>query len=328
MDNNNNFSLQQGMTVYGFDGDKIGDVDVIEVEYFIVRKGFFFPEDHYIPFSAIQSVDGEDVVLNVTKDDALNQEWNQVPAAGGTYVDSANSGEVYNDPAMGVTDVDSEEYVAGTTEDPAYGNQNVVPGEETYVDTDPAYLNNDAARTDLGETEVTDADRGTEAWGQATLREDAGTPVDRSDVEHETIDVVEEDLDYTKREVDRGAVRVDKHVVEEERSVDVPITEEEVHVNRRSVDRPVDNVDFEETTIDVPVHGEEVDVTKTARVVEEIDIDKTATERTETVSDTVRREEVEITEPESADYVDNTDDDKSLLEKAKDSVTPDDDNSR
>ena len=37
-------------------------------------------------------------------------------------------------------------------------------------------------------------------------------------------------------------------------------------------------------------------VGKTARVVEEVAIRKEATERTETVKDTVRREEVEVTE--------------------------------
>ncbi|MBA2760340.1 MAG: hypothetical protein H0U38_11705, partial [Chloroflexia bacterium] len=38
---------QQGMTVLGSDNEKVGDVDMVEQNYFVVRKGFFFPEDHY-----------------------------------------------------------------------------------------------------------------------------------------------------------------------------------------------------------------------------------------------------------------------------------------
>lgn len=324
MDTNTNFTLQPGMTVYGSEGDKIGDIDVIEGDYFVVRKGFFFPEDHYIPFTAVQSVESEDVYLAVTKDDALNQNWNEAPAGtaeSGTYVDETAIDTNYEDASAGVTDVETAEYVADD-----FDNRGVI------TDADYAGARNTDAEnvpSDAVGVEYVDDDRNTESWGQGTLREDAGTPVSSTDVEHETVDVVEENLDYTKRDVDRGSVRVDKHVVEEQQSIDVPITEEEVHVNRRSVDRPVDNASFEDTTIDIPVHGEEVDVTKTARVVEEIDIDKSATERTETVTDTVRREEVEITGAEiEAENEDVLNDDRSLIDKAKDAVTPDDDTNR
>ena len=52
---------------------------------------------------------------------------------------------------------------------------------------------------------------------------------------------------------------------------------------------------FEERTVEVRETEEVPVVGKTARVVEEIAIRKEATERTETVKDTVRREEVEVT---------------------------------
>ena len=78
------------------------------------------------------------------------------------------------------------------------------------------------------------------------------------------------------------------------------------------------------------IRGEEVDVSKTARVVEEVDIDKTARERVETVSDTVRREEVEIDTENVHGGVnrDRHDDDRSLMDKAKDAIDPDDDGAR
>jgi uncharacterized protein (TIGR02271 family) len=113
------------------------------------------------------------------------------------------------------------------------------------------------------------------------------------------IPVMEEELTATVRDQEAGAVRIEKDVVEEERTLDVPVTEERVRIERRIVDRPVTSADaatFEETVIDVPLRSETVDVQKQARVAEEIVVSKEAVERTEQVSGTVRREEVYVDE--------------------------------
>ena len=52
---------------------------------------------------------------------------------------------------------------------------------------------------------------------------------------------------------------------------------------------------FEERVVEVRETSEEPVVNKQAQVVEEVVINREATERTETVRDTVRKEEVEIT---------------------------------
>ena len=82
----------------------------------------------------------------------------------------------------------------------------------------------------------------------------------------------------------------------EERTLDVPVTEERLVVNRRVVDRdaPADAPAYKEDTIEIPLLSEEVDVQKRNRVVEEIEIGKEKVQRTERVSDTVRREEVRV----------------------------------
>ena len=103
---------------------------------------------------------------------------------------------------------------------------------------------------------------------------------------------MEEELTATVRAQDAGAVRIEKDVVEEERTLDVPVTEERVRVERRVVDRPVTAADadaFEETVIEVPLRTETVDVQKQARVAEEVVVSKEAVQRTEQVRDTVRR---------------------------------------
>lgn len=287
--NTQNIDPRQGMDVYGSDGEKVGEVDLIEQDYFVVRKGFFFPQDHYIPKSAISSADDDAIHLNVTKDGALEQQWNEAPVQGDQTGMVGSTGMVEN----GTFDA--------TAADPNLGETPLAGGvyDDSTLTEETPY--DDANLTNQGNL------------GSANKI--------ASDTDTDTIEVREEDLQATTREVDRGAVRVDTRVVEEERSIDVPVTEEEVHINRRAVDRPVDSADFQDSTIEVPIRGEEVDVSKTARVVEEIDIDKSAHERTEHVSDTVRHEEVEITGEDQIQY-DN--DDRGILDKAKDAMNPDD----
>jgi uncharacterized protein (TIGR02271 family) len=120
------------------------------------------------------------------------------------------------------------------------------------------------------------------------------------------IPVVEEELTATVRPTEAGAVRIEKRVVEEDRVLDVPVTDEQIRVERRIVDRPVgaETQAFEEIVIDVPVTTEQVELQKQARVAEEIVVSKEATQRTERVSDTVRREEVYV--DEDATLIDDT----------------------
>jgi uncharacterized protein (TIGR02271 family) len=112
------------------------------------------------------------------------------------------------------------------------------------------------------------------------------------------VPVHEEELSATKTPREIGQVRVEKQVVAEEKVLEVPVTEERVRVERRTVDRPVgaDAAPFEGGTIEVPVRGEDVQLQKTVRVSEEVEIGKDAVQRTERVAGTVRREEVRVTE--------------------------------
>jgi uncharacterized protein (TIGR02271 family) len=113
--------------------------------------------------------------------------------------------------------------------------------------------------------------------------------------DHVVVPVHEEELTAAKRPVEYGDVRVDKDVVTEERTLDVPVTEERVRVTRRAVDRPGEEAGaFQESTVNVPVRGEEVDVQKRTRVAEEIELSKEKLQRTAHVADTVRKEEVNI----------------------------------
>jgi stress response protein YsnF len=115
--------------------------------------------------------------------------------------------------------------------------------------------------------------------------------------EKDYIPVVEERLNVGKRVAEAGRVRVRSYVVETPVEERVTLRDETVHVDRRTVDRPVTAADealFESKTIEATELREQAVVSKDARVVEEVGIRKDAGQRTETVTDKVRRTEVEV----------------------------------
>ena len=106
----------------------------------------------------------------------------------------------------------------------------------------------------------------------------------------------EEKLNVDKERVQTGEVDIDKHVVTDEQTVEVPVTREEVYVERRKVDgeSATGEVFEDDDSIRIPVTEERVEVTKRPVVSEEIVVGKREVQDTETVSETVRREEVDI----------------------------------
>jgi len=113
----------------------------------------------------------------------------------------------------------------------------------------------------------------------------------------DTLRLREEELTARKTSVETGRVQLSKEVVEEERTMDVPVTREEVTIERQAVDRrpsdkPIDTTETE--TIRVPVREEQVELEKQAVVYEEVGVGKRVTQETQQVSDTVRREELRM----------------------------------
>lgn len=111
------------------------------------------------------------------------------------------------------------------------------------------------------------------------------------------VPVVEEQIRIGKRTVEGGGVRVHSRVKEVPVEESVRLREERVHVERRPADRPVTDADMraiKEGDIEVTERSEEAVVAKSARVVEEVVVNKEVVERDETVRDSVRRTEVEV----------------------------------
>ncbi|MDN7242138.1 YsnF/AvaK domain-containing protein [Planococcus sp. N028] len=137
-----------------------------------------------------------------------------------------------------------------------------------------------------------------------------------STTDEERLRLHEERLNVDKERVQTGEVNVGKRVVEENQSIEVPVEREEVYVERRPVNEEASDVDaFKDTndTIHVPVSEERVNVSKKNVVSEEIVVGKQKVQDTETVSETVRREEADI--DEDSNLTNNRDRDSKLTDK-------------
>ncbi len=155
--------------------------------------------------------------------------------------------------------------------------------------------------TDFTDTSLSSSEAvtgSTAAVGLDTAHLDTGSRASgfAGDRDEDVIPVVEEQLRVGKRDVNLGRVRVRSYVVEEPVSTDVNLRSDSVYVERRPVDRTLTGTEavFTDRTIEAEEHAEEAIISKDARVKEEIALRRESSERTETVSDTVRRTEVEI----------------------------------
>ncbi|UYZ23336.1 YsnF/AvaK domain-containing protein [Mesobacillus jeotgali] len=107
----------------------------------------------------------------------------------------------------------------------------------------------------------------------------------------------EEQLDVSKDRVQAGEVEVHKEVVEEQQKVNIPVTREEVYVERRDVNEAVSGTDAvmdDDETIRVPIMEEKVEVTKKPVVSEELVIGKREVTDTEQVVESVKHEEAHL----------------------------------
>jgi uncharacterized protein (TIGR02271 family) len=128
---------------------------------------------------------------------------------------------------------------------------------------------------------------------------------DRTDIDEAArVELREEELRTEKERVQAGEVRLRKEVVSEERTIEVPVTREEVVIERRPAARGQEagGAIDEGEEIRIPLMEEEVRVEKTPVVREEVTVKKRQVQDTERVSETVRREEARIEETQAESW--------------------------
>ena len=108
------------------------------------------------------------------------------------------------------------------------------------------------------------------------------------------IPVIEEQLQVGKKVVETGGVRLRTRLVETPVEEAIRLKEEHVQVERESVNRPATAADFKEGTIEITEEAEVPVVSKEARVVEEVTLNKEVQEHEHTVNETLRSTEVDV----------------------------------
>lgn len=111
------------------------------------------------------------------------------------------------------------------------------------------------------------------------------------------VPIVQEELKIGKRSVEGGGVRVVSRITETPVTELVRLRQERATIERRPVDRAATDADFanfKEGSVEVREMSEEAVVGKTARVVEEVLVGKQVSERSQSVTDTVRRTDVQV----------------------------------
>lgn len=114
-----------------------------------------------------------------------------------------------------------------------------------------------------------------------------------------------EELDIDKSKIQKGEVELGKEIIEENKSVDVPVTREEVVIERKSMDNEAsDSPITDEETVRIPVTEEKVDVGKHTVVTGEVSAHKREIEDTKHIDETLKHEEARINTTGDPDIVD------------------------
>jgi uncharacterized protein (TIGR02271 family) len=140
-----------------------------------------------------------------------------------------------------------------------------------------------------------------------------------------TIPLMEEQLQVGKRVVETGGARLRSRIVSRPVEEQLRLREERVRVERRNVDRPATEADFQafkEGEIEVIEHAEVPVVSKEARVVGEVSLNKDVEEHDETISDTVRHTEVDVDDIAGSEKG-GTNNDKGRTNEGKNRATAD-----
>ncbi len=96
-DNVMGWQFAEGTPVYDVTGAKVGTISEpgTQGDNLVLQKGLIFPHDYYVPVRTVLRADADSIYLNVTKDDVINQAFDNTAA---TSILDATTG--YNDTAM------------------------------------------------------------------------------------------------------------------------------------------------------------------------------------------------------------------------------------
>ena len=118
-----------------------------------------------------------------------------------------------------------------------------------------------------------------------------------------------EELNIEKDRVQTGEVELSKEIIEEQRTVDIPVMREEIVIERRALNNETtDSPITDEETIRIPVSQETVTVDKYTVVTGEVLAHKNIVEDTKHIDETLRHEEARVNKYGNPDVIENVTD--------------------
>lgn len=271
MTNTRNIQDLFNATAYDNAGDKLGGVKEIFVDdrtgqptFVEVGHGLFGMSSSLVPLRGHKLV-GDDLNLAFSKDrikDAPDMDVNNA-------LTPADQNEIYRH--YGVADIeDTERYTDHRDRDRVAGAGVAGTG------------------AGLGATH-----------GEAHDRRDIDVDRDRGLHNDNSIVRSEERLDIEKERVETGEARLRKYVVHDTEAVEVPVTREEVRVERTPIDGEarqggLRNAGLGEEEASVTLHEERVTVNKETVPVEEVSLEKERVRENERVTEDVAKERIEV----------------------------------
>ncbi|MGY1685186.1 PRC and DUF2382 domain-containing protein [Geodermatophilus sp. SYSU D00867] len=324
-----------GQDVYDEAGEKIGSASEVylddetgQPEWATVRTGLFGTKESFVPL----------------RDADLTNDGLRVRVSKAQVKDAPK--------------IDTDGHLSPQEEQELYRYYGLGFGSGTQTTTQTTAQTTSQTTTDVGTagTYSLDQDRsqqdlttaGTGTVGMATDRDRDGVRDDletRGTVGHDvsgpTTDNAmtrsEEHLDVGTQRVEAGRARLRKYVVTENVSQTVPVSHEEVRVEREpitdaNIGNAMDGPAISEEEHEVVLHAERPVVSKEATPVERVRLDTQTVTEQETVSDQVRREEIEVdggttgvAGTTTGTTTGTTGDDRGLVQKAKDALDRDND---
>ena len=269
-----------GQDVYDESGEKIGSASEVylddetgQPEWMTVRTGLFGTKESFIPI----------------RDADLTNDGVRVPVSKAQVKDAPK--------------IDTDGHLSPQEEEELYRYYGHGGGTQTTTQTTGMAQTSGMTQTS-GTTETTGTAGYTETTGTAGT---AGFDDARGTVGHDTSGPTtdsamtrsEEQLSVGTRSEEVGRARLRKYVVTENVSETVPVTREEVRVEREpitdaNVGNAMDGPAISEEEHEVTLHAETPVVQKEAVPVERIRLDKeTVTEQVQ-VNETLRKEEIEV----------------------------------
>ena len=262
-----------GATVRDTSGDKVGKVSQVYLddqtgapEWVTVRTGLFGGKDSFVPLSGAD-MQGDELVIGVDKDTV-----------------------------SGAPQVDEDGHLSQDQEAELYRYYGL-------TDTSTAGRTDGTDRTDSTHQSDGSYEGGTVA-GRADLAGQAG--VEGRDTSGPTTDGAmtrsEERLVAGTQTVETGRARLRKHVVTETETVQVPVSHEEVTIEREPItdanrDAAYSGGDITEEEHEVTLTAEKAVVGTETEAVERVRLGKETVTGTETVSGEVRKEQIEMDDP-------------------------------